>query len=343
MARTSITILLWLQAACALVLLLLVDSSQAKANVVNLNLKSARLEQSLSNENAKDPIPPSTITTPSSSSSKNNLIQLDLSGTADLLLRGPTPVDEDATQPIFVSSSSLSSSTRQPSILATAEYNFHQKWYGITRLGSILRWKTTTAMENNPFLPKRVDCKADTDLGSPLSIDTTGLVLDWNHNVHKRNRPSLEIKLDQGLGVARLASFLPLHRRLDVRLHSNGIWSNKKKATGFFSPTSRHIRENPDWWIPDLAMNTMGQVSSKNHVHGNLGRQNRLVEVRLVLRRNLSFTGMETAETHLQLQASAMSPAQDSITTARIETILESIVPSTRLVLEHEHAFALFN
>jgi hypothetical protein len=353
MARTTFSTWLWLQAALTLVLLLLVDLSHAKANVVNLNLKSARLENSLRTENTKDSVPPpatpTTITSPSSSSSKKNLIQLDLSGTAELFLRGPSPVDEDAAHPMFVSSSLSSTRPRQPFILATAEYNFHQKWYGLTRLGSIFRWKTkTTAMrEGNPFLPKRVDCKADTDLASSLAIETTGLVLDWNADQHERNRPSLEIKLDHGLGVARLGSFLPLHRRLDVRLQSHGIWRrHQKQATGFFSPTSKHIREHLDWWIPDLSMNTMGQVSSQNQVHGNVGRSHessRLVEVRLVLRRNLSFTGMETAETQLQLQASMMGPAQDSVTTARIETILESMVPSTRLVLEHEHAFELSN
>ena len=364
MARTGITNRHWLHAGSILVLLLRVDLSQAKANDVNLNLKSARLENSLRHENAKDPSPPppttrttAGTTTPTSTSSKKKLIQLDLSGTAELLLRGPTPADEDAAHPFFVSSSS-SSPTRQPSILATAEYDFHQKWYGITRLGSILRWRTTTTttavpnqnQNHHPYLPKRVDCKADTELTSPLSIDTAGLVLDWNHenSQQERHRPSLEIKVDRELGVARVGSLLPLHRRLEVRLQSHGIWSSRtKKTTGFFSPTSKHIRENPDWWIPDLSMNTMGQVSSLNQGHGNFGcfggRPSRLVEIRLVLRRNLSFTGMETAETQLQLQASTMSPTQDSITTARIETILESMVPSTRLVLEHEHAFAFSN
>jgi hypothetical protein len=143
-----------------------------------------------------------------------------------------------------------------------------------------------------------------------------------------------------------------LHRRLGCpspvswHLEKSSKSQGKKNSHFFLQPPST-FHENPDF-DSDVSMNT-GQVTSQNQVHGNCNyfgkSSSRLVEVRLVTTKSFLFgpNGRKPLQRSCSYRLAWWAPRPRFRHHRSHRNYSESMSPSTRLVLEHEHVSLLSN
>jgi hypothetical protein len=205
------------------------------------------------------------------------------------------------------------------------------------------------------------------------------LAVDWEHPdfiYNQEGRPSIIARIDS-TGKTEASVQVPLHQRLQVQ------WKVSTSNDGIMQvpPHHRESEEGPiaakqgssssgdenAWWMPDVRVDALGRMESKNEawlpspMFGPGGR----VGLRLFVSRRLNWNAMGFAndgmesQTLLKLEVQAISGGssrgvlQDSdttnylqflqgqsTTTARLETELERPVSAARLFLLQEHALS---
>ena len=209
----------------------------------------------------------------SSSSSSSNprktddvRLGLEVAGKMKCLIYGPGSLRDDSSVPVplFPSFSNTNERRLVPSIYGTAAYRFQQdRWYGLTRLGTILRWRIQGSDKNNdthhleqlypqsqkpnPYLPRTLDLVSEKRVGrgssmvtsyssssSPPSlllsslVDTNSIRLDWEDGDEEegggQSKPSVELCLNHSSRLARFRWFLPVCQRLHWHCTSRFSW-----------------------------------------------------------------------------------------------------------------------
>lgn len=280
---------------------------------------------------------------------RENIIAFDLSGRVQCLLVGTK--ENSNVQALFIPTEN------QPAIYATADYDFQKRQQGVTKVGTMFQWntKTPTSSSSSSITPCTVAIQLDNDLGTSCPIDSTSLSLDWNHadqhaGDHRHHqRPAFTLRWDQSEKSACLHWFLPINQRFQIYYKSH-LLCDELLATpkGYFQSRLAPPREphkSDDWWIPDIRMNTMGHISSENRFYRTVAGRNQ-VGIRLAFRRKLAFGSMADEEddlcTHVQIDVTTMDQhRQNSMTTTRVESILESMLASIRVAILHEHAISI--
>jgi hypothetical protein len=206
------------------------------------------------------------------------------------------------------------------------------------------------------------------------------VAVDWEHPDFvdsQEGRPSVQARFDS-TGKTEAFIQLPLHQRLQVQ------WKVSTSNDGDIMqvPHYQESEEGPTatkrggssssssgdenaWWMPDVSVDALGRMESKNEawlpspMFGPGGR----VGLRLFVSRRLNWNAMGFAndgmesQTLLKLEVQAISggssrgvlqdtdttnyPKGQSITTARLETELERPVSAARLFVLQEHALGV--
>lgn len=277
---------------------------------------------------------------------KGNVVDLEVSGRIKCLVCGPLSSESSATPLID------STSQKQPSLFGFVNYRFEkQRWYGLTGLGTIVRWQ----MQNHrPKFPRIVDLVAEKGLeyGYHSWLDSTCIRLDWGESdsPSSPSKPSLEVCCDYNEKIARLGWFLPIFKRLHLHCNSYFPW-NKSKAnagpTKLHQMSSKKYDENEDWWIPTLKLDPFGAATSENNYKA-IYNDRYLVHFRLRIIKSISFlsTWDDEHDTRVRVECSMIDAIKDnSISTARLEAQVEASdwlrsIDSTRLILMHEHSIS---
>ena len=123
---------------------------------------------------------------------KENVIDLEIAGRIKCLICGPVS-QESSIIPLFPSNAG-----KQPFLYGTADYRFQkERWYGLTRLGTIFRWQIAN---HRPRMPRIVDLVSERGLepGSHSLLDSTCIRLDWDESDSSSlvRKPSLEVSFD---------------------------------------------------------------------------------------------------------------------------------------------------
>lgn len=191
------------------------------------------------------------------------------------------------------------------------------------------------------------------------------VALDWDNNGSQdKGGPCLLARIDT-TGKTGVSVTVPLHQRLQVQwkvsnndiMHSDELLTRRGGSSG-----STTGGEEKEWWMPDIRVDALGLMESKNEAWfpSPLSPRGR-VGLRLFASRRLNWNAMgfandQTMEsrTFLKLEVQAVSGSSSSsvrvedatnyslrgqsITTARFETELERPVSTARLFLLQEHA-----
>jgi hypothetical protein len=263
---------------------------------------------------------------------------IDLTGRVKCLVRGPESKDAPA-KPLFACKRD-----QQPFVYATAEYAFQkERWYGIERWGTMLRWQPT---KYGNYAPCNVDLVAERQLESDSLLDSSSVRLEWD--ISERRKPKVELRLDRPKGAAHVGLFVPLYNRLHLYCISHLSWKETGDSSSFSSYAKMlskdKPKENSDWWVPELKLDPFGLITSDNQC-SSLYNGRYLMRLRLRFSKRVPFlcTWDEEDEMRLRLECSVVDKKSlDSVSTARLEALVEpsslkQALSSTRLVLIHEH------
>lgn len=340
------------------------------------NLLPAWMGQVPEDESA--PLGPTTSTFSNPPLGKTNDLQkghlhLDFAGRIETHVSG-SPAHDDSRPPLMQAPDYL------PSILCAADYDFSKRWYGATRFSTTLRFfcgqsRRLPAAKGRILIPDEAVMEKQTWLRTisklfptnarlsnlrPTSFDITreqGLTGGINSSVVVACRWQSDVDIaasnpgsvvqirtvDVGSTSATIA--VPFCRwfRWECSL-SNGC---KLSVNSFGSKTgSPNVSlEKDDWWIPNVRVDALGQMESKNEVclPAPMGGQ---FGLRLTLSRRLNwsalgFLGDSTSEpetTHVRLDIQGLGADCRFATIASMMSQLERPLAAAQLVVRHNVA-----
>jgi hypothetical protein len=138
---------------------------------------------------------------------------------------------------------------------------------------------------------------------------------------HRRTRESFTTTLT-----------IPLHSRLRLKCR---IRSNQVEE----EPVEQCSRSpEDDWWIPDVCVDALGLMESKNR----LWLQNQRIGLTLSVRRQLNWSALgllghndfDACPTRIQFQVHRRSPAESSM--VEISSLLDQPLTSASVLLQHD-------
>ena len=326
--------------------LLLIANAQA---IVNLNLKSSlisdllRHRQGGATSGSDSSQSNSGLESPSKkqSTTSSDLVRIDLSGRIHSHIAGPclddtnTEASEQKRPLIWLPSSPLS-------FILGADYDFSKCWYGVQRWFATTRW--TPAQTNANWIPSRIDCvREQPHIQTTNREDGANLIrIDWDINqdqFHERAQWRRNDVGDSTLSLVHSQSFLPQHpQRLALELHVH----NRHLPSEI--PRTHNTLQDDDWFLPDITINAMGHIESRNQV--SFPWRDAIWGARLVIKRRLGWSCMGLAtstdaggdaesDTWVGLDVSCAT-ANQAATTARLGAKLENIRATAHVALRQD-------
>jgi hypothetical protein len=311
------------------------------------------------------------------------------------LIRVPVEFSESASKPSRTMCSAI------PNVQVGIDYDFGQKWWGFTGFRTAARWTRFRSMSRDPtgsdessslerkgllstVLGYRISRLVPISLEIGNEYSTTACRYDaFTHADHEFGAngagrvtvqwpplveasasetarganmlcPSLTGKILTN-GSSGLSALLPLHRRF--RLH----WNLSNAKTRLTQKPTVSPEGKFDWVIPDVSINALGLLESRNEAWVKTKRIPFLegapsaggsVGFRLYIRRQLQWNALSIGvspsadsarfdessySTLLRLDVKAIDTFRSGMsTTARLETILERPIDSTSISLIQE-------
>jgi hypothetical protein len=330
--------------------------------VVKINLKSSLLTKLLGGDrpaaDGGEDLDNGVAAQPQKSAVKerlsSDLVQLDLSGRIHSHIIGPLPILPERQNSMSTYDSGREESSRPlfwvpaspVSVFLSTDYDFSKRWYGARRLLATLRWRKQPSFVppgGIPFARRMAPAQLDLvgERGLEAGDHAGEVALQWGSDEENGwlVKPGVRARLTDS-GDASVSLTLPLEKkRLLCELN---VINGKQLAPARHRTSTTSTDDDMDtWWIPDLSINALGHLKSRNEVSfpsplkqyydGNFG-------ARLVVRRRLGWSvlGMATdqePETWLRLDLSCTDAACRYSTTARLSAQLERLRSTAQVSL----------
>lgn len=337
---------------------------------VNLNIKSSALSHALKGqeeEKSSSRLHPNGMEDDGDAASapkrrSRDHVSLDLTGQFNCHVTAPyissSSSDEDDMAPLFRVGRSSGKSWVPPSLFVSANYDFSSVWYGATRLLSTLRWDlskrrdrlTSSDLEEDAhaafhmpgffpkfprLLPNMIDLRTEKGLHS-LEDYAAQLGIKWRQTNELQPPPSLTARVDTE-GGATLSISVPIHQRITIK--SSLQLPGQSFARDYFASRIPSWSPEQDSWIPDLSIGATGRLVSKSELGlsprwARGGRAGvRLAVSRRALDWNALGFSQEDEDTLIRVEWSGVDETGGYYSALRLETVLEHIPETARLIL----------
>jgi hypothetical protein len=267
-----------------------------------------------------------------------------------------------------------------PSVYVSADYDFTKCWYGVTRIGTSVQFpikhvtstlqskgETIGSNLNNfqlqtpTFLstwigklsvlsPSRIDLTQERELLGSEHDSTDTISCRWSRllsiGTMPNERDAMTVQLTKSAGPSMAAISIPIHSR--IRLNCRLFMARILPMSSLHKEGNVEASDNEidnDWWIPDVCIDALGLMESKNRLLFDKDR----VGVFLSIRRRLNWSALgllsssndydaDAEQTRIRFQVKHFSPTVLSM--IEISSHLEQPLRSASLLLQQDRVIS---